>query len=385
MSNTWWKDPEELKKEQADLLDLPVENSLLIKGPPGSGKTNLLLLRANQLHLGDYPNLHIVVFGSLLKRFIQLGGHQYNFPNSKVITHTQLFNEILKAEGQYFNAEGMTLSEARSERASRIESLLKAGKIGAQFEALLIDEAQDYTETEIHILRKICRVLVGTADSRQAIYEVKGDPVGILEKLVTNVYPLKYHFRNGLEICRLADGINKDKQDYVQMQPYSNYDEAKYPSTVSQKPGLTLEQQASAIAIQLELQRFSYPDDLLGVLCPTNDALDSICTSLNDFGLGEEITRANSPDFDPTRRIWVSTLTAAKGLEFRAVHIAGLDQLHLMGAVQKRLIFTGITRAKTALTLYWERSIPGYLESALLNLAPARPTVTRKQIFGGGS
>ncbi|WP_448093659.1 hypothetical protein [Pseudomonas lini] len=73
MSNTWWRDEDELAKEQSDLLEVPAEQSLLIKGPPGSGKTNLLLLRANQLFLGDHPNLYVVVFGSLLKNFIQIG------------------------------------------------------------------------------------------------------------------------------------------------------------------------------------------------------------------------------------------------------------------------------------------------------------------------
>ncbi len=98
--NTWWKNVDELVKEQADLLDIPQEKSLLIKGPPGSGKTNLLLLRANQLYLGDYPNLYVVVFGSLLKSFIQIGGTQYKFPAEKIITHTSLFKMILRSEGK---------------------------------------------------------------------------------------------------------------------------------------------------------------------------------------------------------------------------------------------------------------------------------------------
>lgn len=386
MTNTWWKDPDELKKEQADLLDLPVDQSLLIQGPPGSGKTNLLLLRANQLHLGDYPNLHVVVFGSLLKQFIQMGGLQYGFPESKIITHTRLFNDILRSEGQAVDAKSMGLMEARLERANRLEQLLNAGKVGAQYDALLLDEAQDYTEQEIRILRKLANILIGTADRRQAIYSIKGDPVGVLENCVDGVYRLKYHFRNGLDVCRLADGINKGKPDYVPMQPSSNYDEAKYPSKATPRSGLTIEQQAEAIAEQIKKQRFAYPDELIGVLCPTNDDLDSIYVGLEKAGLGAEITRANnSMDFDPSHPIWLSTLSAAKGLEFRAVHIAGLDRLYTTGSAQKRLIFTGVTRAKTALTLYWHQSIPGYLESALLAVAPPKGAVSKMQIFGKAS
>src|SRR5438552_18866593 len=100
MTGTWWKDEKELKHEQSALLDLDKDQNLLGQGPPGSGKTNLLLLRANQLYLGEFPNLHVVVFGSLLKQFIQMGGLQYKFPNDKIITHTRLFNDVLYGEGQ---------------------------------------------------------------------------------------------------------------------------------------------------------------------------------------------------------------------------------------------------------------------------------------------
>jgi len=91
MSDTWWKDPSELVQEQLDLLDIPLDEDILIKGPPGSGKTNLLLLRANYLCIGDKPNLNIVVFGSVLRNFMRIGGAQYKFPENKIVTHARLF------------------------------------------------------------------------------------------------------------------------------------------------------------------------------------------------------------------------------------------------------------------------------------------------------
>ncbi|AXV85636.1 ATP-binding domain-containing protein [Ralstonia solanacearum] len=381
MSNTWWRDVDELKKEQADLLDISTDENILIKGPPGSGKTNLLLLRANQLFLGDRPNLHVVVFGSLLKQFIQIGGAQYKFPVEKIVTHTRLFKEILRAEGADFDEKGLEIDQARSERANRLHSLLRAGKVGVQFDALLLDEAQDYTPLEIELLHELSEVLIATADSRQRIYNVD-DCIPALEKCIATPYPLKFHFRNGLDICRLADGIFKGVPAYVSLKETSNYDEVEYPSKVLPKPGLSVAAQADAITVQVKDQRFAYPEDLIGILCPRNEELDTIEARLKAAGLGGQLTRANSDSFDPSKPIWLSTLTAAKGLEFRAVHIAGLDFLARTGGAQKRLIYTGITRAKTSLTLYWERSIPGYLESALLAVTPARKAVTKQNIFG---
>lgn len=50
MSGTWWIDESELLDEQIRVLEEDLDSDIILKGPPGSGKTNLLLLRAN--HLG---------------------------------------------------------------------------------------------------------------------------------------------------------------------------------------------------------------------------------------------------------------------------------------------------------------------------------------------
>ncbi len=382
MSNTWWRDEDELVKEQSDLLGIPAEQSLLIKGPPGSGKTNLLLLRANQLFLGDHPNLYVVVFGSLLKSFIQIGGAQYKFPPEKVVTHTSLFKMILRQEGADIDDRALSLDEGRKRRADALEELIRRGQIGAQFDALLLDEAQDYTPQEIRLLSQLTSILVATADSRQRIYDVE-DCFEELKKCIQVEHTLTYHFRNGRDICRVADGIYKGYPQYAQMLPHSNYPEDDYPSKATPKSGLSLDEQIAAMVTQIKDQRFAYPDDLIGVLAPRKIELDHIERGLNAAGFGPVLTRANEAlRFDPSRQIWLSTLTAAKGLEFRALHIAGLENLSRMGNVQKRLIFTGVTRAKTALTCYWHDRVPGYFESACRAVAETPAVVTRKSIFG---
>src|SRR3954465_14389903 len=114
MSDSWWKDEDDLVPEQAKLLDIDEDKNLLIAGPPGSGKTNLMLLRANQLYLGDRPNLHVVVFGSLLKQFIRMGGSQYKFPEEKVVTHSHLFGRILSDQGWKVDTSKMPIDTART-------------------------------------------------------------------------------------------------------------------------------------------------------------------------------------------------------------------------------------------------------------------------------
>lgn len=381
MSSTWWKDPSELIKEQSDLLDIDTDKSILIKGPPGSGKTNLMLLRANQFYIGDRPNLHLVVFGSLLKQFIRMGGSQYKFPEEKVVTHSQLFGKILADHGSKIDTSNMQIGPAREARAQALDALMRKGKVGCLYQALLLDEAQDYSPLEIKLFRGLAEVLVATADTRQRIYDV-ADNSEVLASCVHVHYPLKFHFRNGLEICRIADAITAGDPGYTPMLGHSHYDEKAYPCTVRRHPGLNLAQQGAKIAEQLRDAMVGYPNEILAVLCPRNADLDGIQSALIHAGLGDSITRANSQDeFDSSRPIWLSTIAAAKGLEFRVVHIGGLDALLHMPN-DRRLIYTGVTRAKTTLRLYWEHRIPGYLDAAIRTVEPLKSVVTKKSIFG---
>ena len=89
MENTWWVGPDDLIPEQSDLIELPADKSFLIKGPPGSGKTNLLLLRANFLALGGHVNLRVVVFTRMLQSFLAAGAKQYDFKASRITTLTK--------------------------------------------------------------------------------------------------------------------------------------------------------------------------------------------------------------------------------------------------------------------------------------------------------
>lgn len=71
----------------------------------------------------------------------------------------------------------------------------------------------------------------------------------------------------------------------------------------------------------------------------------------------------------------VTTIISAKGLEFRAVHLLGMDMISRFRDVQKNLAFTGVTRAKTSLRIYYNKSIPGYLEKGILALDKPRRVI----------
>ena len=86
MAGTWWIGESELDQYQKVVISLAAEGNHLVLGPPGSGKTNVLLLRANYLTLSQKPNIAIVVFTKTLRKFIASGGKEYDFDLEKIMT-----------------------------------------------------------------------------------------------------------------------------------------------------------------------------------------------------------------------------------------------------------------------------------------------------------
>ena len=86
MNDTWWIKSEQLDPSQRKVIDLPLDRSHLLAGPPGSGKTNLLLLRASQLVRSGQTNVLIIVFTRTLREFVASGGGQYAFHRDKITT-----------------------------------------------------------------------------------------------------------------------------------------------------------------------------------------------------------------------------------------------------------------------------------------------------------
>lgn len=73
MEATWWTRPEHLDTEQRDVVSLPLAGNHLVIGPPGSGKTNLLLLRASYLQANGINNFQLLTVGRVLREFLASG------------------------------------------------------------------------------------------------------------------------------------------------------------------------------------------------------------------------------------------------------------------------------------------------------------------------
>jgi superfamily I DNA/RNA helicase len=386
LEKTWWIDPAQLDDEQKQVIKLPNKGSFLVKGPPGSGKTNLLALRANYLTHSGISDLAVIVFNRTLCEFLRSGGVSYKFDPKKIVTGTQFTIALLAEVDSHIEKDSQSFKEFRSKLAEELSKQIKLQKIPKMHNVILLDEAQDYLPIEIENFSRLADDLFVVADPRQKIYG-GSDPMSLIEGKVEKIIELHSHYRNGLEICKLADQVgSRMSGGYDPIEPSANYPESAIPSRWDHHPGLDLSQQADFIADTLKLERRAFPDELLGVLCPRLAEVGEIAKALSSRGLSNEMTVQLSDDgyqaFDPDRMIWVSTIHSGKGLEFRTLHIAALEYISRFRDRQKKLVYTAITRAKTSLDLYHDGHLPPYLQGAIDHLRTKGTKASIEQAFG---
>jgi len=384
MSDTWWVGKSDLDDRQKEVITLPLGGSYLVVGPPGSGKTNLLLLRANFMYLAGHQNVQVIAFTRSLQEFIASGGRNYDFPVSKVVTCRKWQQDLLREHGVEFDPPA-DFEQQRRYFITKLQEVIEAKSLRNLYHAIMLDESQDYVPDEIRIFKRLAKVLFCVADSRQKIYTGE-DSIATLESLVDEKRCLKYHYRNGLAICRVADAIAKTHNDYEPLADTSNYDEESNPSSVDHRRCGSLDEQIAIIIERLGVQLKAYPGELFGVVCPARDEVMQIWRGIASSPLAPRAMLQLGRDresFDPTKQICVCTFHAIKGLEVRGLHMAGCELLKKF-AHNRNMAFTAITRAKTSVSLYYSDDIHGYLEAALKSLEPLPDIPKLDDVFGKG-
>ncbi len=387
MHSSWWVQPADLDEDQKQIITLPIDGSFLVTGPPGSGKTNLLLLRANYAAQAGHPNLLVLTIARTLREFLASGSQRYAFPSDKVKTTALWSYEFLRENGASAPAALDDYNENRAALIEALEAAVDQRGLEDVYEMVLLDEAQDYWPQELDLLRRLAKRLFAVGDRHQKIYK-GGDSLEHLKNLVDESRSLQFHYRNGQTICQLADTIAKTDPNYAPLAPTCHYDEASRPSSVDHFEHPTLEHQVQAAIARITVQLQTYPGELIGIVCPRNSDTDAVWSLLQKSAIADQAIRQSSSEgyiaFDDSHPVWVSSLHGAKGLEYRALHVLCAEGLKKFG-LNRNMAYTAVTRAKTSLSLYHSGTLPGYLEQGLVELSPPGDLPTIDDAFGASS
>ncbi|WNG60336.1 AAA family ATPase [Archangium gephyra] len=384
MNSLWWVGTSSLDPDQNKVLELPPTGRYYVTGPAGCGKTNLLVLRARYLVKRNIQNYVVLVFNGPLEQFLA-SNDKYGVVPEKVHTFVSWAHKQLWAHCGSDGHDDLPddLKKRREVVCSRLLAHLKETGKRELIDTILVDEIQDYTAQEIELLGLMAKNLFFVGDIRQQIYQSAA-----LAKAFDNVVPkenqieLRLHYRIGQAICRLADRIAKPARGHKLIFDGCNYVEKKAESSVRVVHG-SLDAQLTKLGESLTEQLDTYPGELIGVMCPRNETLDSIVEYLEPLFPGRLTVhrRGEYPPFSTEKPIVCSTLHNGKGLEFRCVHILATELLDGMPH-NRELIYTGVTRAKTSLRICHDAPLLAYLADAIAEDETPIPVPSPDDLFG---
>ena len=369
MDRTWWRSAHELDDDQRQIIQIPPhQGNHMVTGPPGCGKTNILLLRASYLRSAGLGNCLVLVFTRMLREFIAAGSIRPNMlPPDRIQTHASWALRLLGNLGRPFEPsnDGLSFSEERQERYQALGNAI--GSIGLRntyYDSILLDEVQDYWACEVELLSGLTQRLFVVGDSQQRIYERNEGIQAALDNGCRQL-SLVNHYRMGRRICIVADKLMAGQRE-ESLEQYCQYDDRELPSRVDLHPTGNFQEQLSKLKNNLLDQLRAFPDEWLGVIAVRRRTRDAVADYLSRTEMGDKVLvqseDADDRRFDDDRRIVVSTLHAAKGSEFRSVHFVSADDFP---HYTREKAFTATTRAKTTLDVYHSGPLEGSFESAL--------------------
>lgn len=376
-SVAWWRGPEDLDDDQKAVINLHFNKDWILLGPPGSGKSNILVLRGSMLAKSGRPNFLLLSFTRVLSEFMLAGAEsRYALPGKAFGVFFSWSTQLLRQHG--VDAEDLYPSDAtfdtkRSVRLEKLQELIAAGTIPKNlYSAVLVDEVQDFWKGEIEVLRNVGRHLFVVGDARQRIY-TRNEGIDAAIAGGCEEKRLKWHYRIGRKICETADLI-LPPSGADSLLGTSQYREADNPSRRLLVPCGSEQEQTKELLSRLRDQLRVFRGEYLGVICPTRRLRDRIWDEIEQSDL-EDRAMLQSFDagyeaFDVERPICVMTAHAAKGLEFRAVHLPFAQSL---ANWPRQVSFTAVTRAKTSLTAYATATVPGWFEEAFTDAPTSLP------------
>ena len=354
MNETWWVNQEQLDDRQLEILVEPPESELLILGPPGAGKTNLLLLRANYVqHVG--PRVLFLTFTRTLAEFLKSGpsvGRGDQIQSGDIKTFMRWANEVIYQNGGQAPDEGATFEQTRENTISALEAVVESRGLQNLYDFAFVDEVQDFRARELELVRSLAGRINTAGDARQRIFSHR-DGLDAAGMLANKTVVLDKHYRIGLNICHYADRILPPSRGVAALMTGCNYDEEARASSVIAAQGESVAATYVECLTRLKEQIRYITDEPIGVLAPNRELRDGFWNALQADGELANIAMLQQQNayqaFGPNSRIRIMTVHSAKGSEFRAVHILGAE---LFGGSNRELAFTAATRAKTEVVLY---------------------------------
>lgn len=330
----------QLSREQKEVCFAPTEQTILVKGPPGSGKTVIAIFRQNALRR-QKKSVATVVYNHVLRRYTGIDQTFYSWLGNwwRMCTrHSFPYAHVAVGEGEktrrvydYEQAAQLAIAEFK-------EAIVLKGHWGH----LILDEAQDFNKKAHMFLFAIRNFVFGgggkqsapamtiLADENQrlnaensSIQEIKS--AHLLSD--GDVYDLRRNYRNTRQIAAFA------AQFYVGLPTGI----PELPARNGDKPRIILTHDINDATTRIFNYARLHENEEIGVLVYYDNTRRSLANKLKhrlqhssisvQTYSSKEGTDVDELDFDEGGRVTVLCFASAKGLEFDAVFIAELQAM----------------------------------------------------------
>jgi hypothetical protein len=351
------------------------EGHRVIHGAAGSGKTMILIYRAQHLAAAARPDRPVLVLcfnRSLADRIAAQLRDRGVDERVQVRTFHGWCKDVV--DSYQLDVPWVPDKQAQFQQmVTSVERSLETGFVpGGQYCALLVDEAHDFEEAWLRMATRLVdpatNSLLVLYDDAQSIYQKRRRrftmaSVGIQAQGRTSI--LKLNYRNTAEVLSLAvqfaQGLLQGGREEVDEQGGIPLVQ---PASAGRRGAVPLLLDAHSAREEAQWVADRVSEKLAGGTAPSDVAILARTKSLLQ-PVEQALARRQVPlqsmagqairSFDwNLPSVKLLTLHSAKGLEFPAVHIAGLQAMPLKDEAlddAARLLYVGMTRATQELTL----------------------------------
>lgn len=325
----------------------PYNDPMYVKGPPGSGKTHIAILRLNVLINEGYSNILFLLYNHSMYGFLRHIFKKMGLSDTiNINTKDKYFLDIALRNGYSYSLEtnSINYNEKYNKRLHYLESISSLPR----YDVIVIDECQDFLDRELRIIERMSPKIIAVGDSEQSVYQT--DSQTFFRKL--QAYELSTIYRYGKQVAAVAEHFSRQGRNLTSKVTNTNKSDV-YKVKVTSKNDAS-----RAIKQIVDAKRTT--SMTIGILSISNKQLKALESDLGNAGISTFYCQNNidirNYDFDSRKPILI-TPHSAKGMEFDCVILVGYNDILLYGDfknVWKEIVYVSLTRTCNELYLIEE-------------------------------